>query len=98
MSYSSVGKKPFEKASKSSHHHIINDEVVQSALNNFYIPDVLPEVSISSLTVPHNSCEHSLKHVVAIDGGYTEIPLKIGYPSASLHFFNLELYILKQKI
>ena len=47
MSYSSVGKKPFEKASKSSHHHIINDEVVQSALSNFYIPDVLPEVSIS---------------------------------------------------
>lgn len=87
MSYSSAGRKPFEKASKSSHHHIINDETVQIALSKFYVPKALPEASISDLTILHKPQEHFLEHVVAIDGGYTETLLKTGYPNASLHFF-----------
>ncbi|KGF26648.1 DNA double-strand break repair nuclease NurA [Oligella urethralis] len=87
MSYSSFGAKPYERASKSSHHHIINDPSVKEALNKLYIPPRVEGVGIEDLLVKHKPLQASIQHIVAIDGGYTEVPLRDSYPSAKLHFF-----------
>lgn len=87
MSYSSKGAKPYERASKSSHHHIINDPSVIKALSDLYMPPRSDSVSLNSLLIDYKPIETEIQHVVAIDGGYTEIPLRDGYPASAIHFF-----------
>ncbi len=87
MSYSKTGAKPFEYASKASHHHIINDPSVVAALSQLYVPDKTTESDLKSILVPFEPETTAIEHVIAIDGGYTEAPLRDGYPSAILTFF-----------
>lgn len=85
MSYSTTGPKPFEKASKSSHHHVINDPVVASMLKRLYVPPRTPvDAGVFAPFIPQ---ETEIQHVVAIDGGYSEVPIQAGYPAASINFF-----------
>lgn len=87
MSYSTTGPKPYERASKSSHHHIINDESVVAALKALHMPPKAEEAGLENLLVPFEAQTTSIQHVVAIDGGYTEVPIHDGYPFAAIHFF-----------
>ncbi|MET3496472.1 hypothetical protein [Variovorax boronicumulans] len=87
MSYSSNGPKPYERASKSSHHHIINDESVKESLKGLFLPPKSDNVSLEQLLCKFVPTQTSIQHVVAVDGGYTEVPLREGYPSAAMHFF-----------
>lgn len=87
MSYSTTGPKPYERASKSSHHHIINDESVLAALKGLQLPPKSDDVSLKDLLCKFEPVQTTIQHVVAVDGGYTEVPLRDGYPSAALHFF-----------
>lgn len=87
MSYSSSGAKPYERASKSSHHHIINDPSVKETLKNLHIPPKVTSVSFKDFLVKHLPSQTNIQHIVAIDGGYTEVPLRNSYPAARLHFF-----------
>lgn len=87
MSYSATGPKPFERASKSSHHHIVNDPEVVAALQRLYIPPKASAADLKSLLQPFAPVDTKIEHIVAIDGGYTEVPVKDGYPSATIHFF-----------
>jgi len=87
MTYSSSGPKPYERASKASHHHIINDPAVVDEVKRLYIPPKAADADMKSLTIDFVPQETSITDVVAIDGGYTEAPLREGYPSASIHFF-----------
>lgn len=87
MSYSTKGAKPYERASKSSHHHIINDPSVINALSGLYMPPRSDSVNLNSILIDYKPTETEIQHVVAIDGGYTEIPLRDGYPASAIHFF-----------
>jgi hypothetical protein len=87
MSYSSSGLKPYEHASKSSHHHVINDETVSAALKTLYLPPKSDTSEVKKYLVEFEPAASSIQHVVAIDGGYTEVPIREGFPSAAIHFF-----------
>lgn len=87
MSYSTNGPKPFERASKSSHHYVINDPEVASALALLHLPPREETEPLKNLVIPFSPVASRVEHVVAIDGGYSEVPIREGYPSASIHFF-----------
>lgn len=87
MTYSSTGPKPFERASKSSHHHIINDAEVVAVLKQLYVPPQSTKEDLISSVELFSPVESQIQHIVAIDGGYTEVPIKEGYPAATIHFF-----------
>ncbi len=89
MSYSE-GKRPFERASKSSHSHIINDADVQSFLATCVLPTAADEVDVASLA--HDLVEapvQSVKGVIAIDGGYQDVVIRESFPSATFAFLQL---------
>lgn len=90
MSYSSTGGKPFERASKSSHHHIINDPLVKSVLDNLEFPPKETAFDYDANTINVEAPEYSnIKHIIAIDGGFTETYVREGFPSSAIHFFQL---------
>lgn len=93
MAYASKqGRRPAEYASKSAHSHVIKDPVVQAFLGtcNLSNPgeeDALPleQRCIDYLPVTNNP----IQYVIAIDGGYTEVPVREKFPSATVSFFQL---------
>jgi len=87
MTYSSKGAKPIEYASKATHHHVINDPAVQALVGNLHVPPTEDLGTIASAAIPFTPVETTITDVFAIDGGYTESPLRDGFPSATLHFF-----------
>ncbi|OGA84792.1 MAG: NurA domain-containing protein [Burkholderiales bacterium RIFCSPHIGHO2_01_FULL_63_240] len=87
MSYSSTGPKPYERASKSSHHHVINDEAVVAALKSLQVPPKADTGEVTKRLIPFMPVKTSILHVVAVDGGYTEVPVREGFPAAAIHFF-----------
>ena len=87
MSYSSSGPKPYERASKSSHHHVINDVAVSEALKALYVPPKGDTSEVKKYLINFEPTASPIQHVVAIDGGYTEVPIREGFPSSTIHFF-----------
>jgi hypothetical protein len=87
MSYNSSGPKPFERASKSSHHHLINDPAVVAVVEDLHVPPQSDVGDLKALLTTFLPVDSKVEHVVAIDGGYTEIPIRSSFPSASMHFF-----------
>ena len=87
MSYSSNGRRPIELASKSSHHHIINDPEVQRVLGRIYRPPRDAGASIEEMCVPHVlPAENPIEFFITVDGGYTETAIEKEYPSRLIHF------------
>ncbi len=88
MGYSKTGPKPYESASKASHHHIINDPVVQTMLQSLWVPPPMKNESVADLVQTFQPVKSSpVTDVVAIDGGYTETLVRKDFPSALIHFF-----------
>jgi hypothetical protein len=89
MGYSGrTGRRPAEYASRNSHTNIINDKTVQGFLEGCHLPPKNEDVSISSSLVEKiNKCPNPIKHIIAIDGGYTEVPVRKEFPSARIAFF-----------
>lgn len=87
MSYNAGGRRPFERASRSAHHHIINDSDVQALLSASWIPGAR-EVSEAewSLAEPDLQALRSVEHVIAIDGSFTETVVQPSYPSSTIGF------------
>lgn len=88
MAYSSR-RRPPEYASKTSHSQIIQDSDVQSFISGCNIPK-----PIEDITIPHDQQfvfspikKNPIKQIVAIDGGYEEIPVRSEFPSATICFF-----------
>ena len=103
MAYVSArGRKPMERASKISHNEIIASAEVQSLLAECTIPTPAEERVLADLLVERVPVdERRIRHVVAIDGGYREAPVRSEFPSASVSFFTFgpllfELSDLKQ--
>jgi hypothetical protein len=97
MAYSSPrGRKPFERASKISHAEIINNQKVQDYLAGCSIPRAASGevVAARAVAVPP-PIDDRIRVVVAIDGGYTETPIRREFPSASIAFFTLGPLLFK---
>jgi hypothetical protein len=100
MAYSSrTGKRPEELASKSSHSHIINDEEVKAFLSNCEYPKSVEEVKLDVALVikVQYPDENPIEHIIAMDGGYTTIPVKRTFPSSLITFFQFGELLLNAK-
>jgi hypothetical protein len=98
MSYSSRGSKPFERASKSSHHHIVNDSSVQYVLSELDFPPREYTMDIKDRIVKYSPVKESkIKNIIAVDGGYTEANVRTGYPSSVIHFFQFGALYFKRE-
>jgi len=89
MAYrSKTGRRPDEAASKSSHSYLVNDPVVQKFLGHCKMPKRAEEVKLENL-IPHlpSADNAPITHIVAVDGGYTEVVVQAGFPSATMAFF-----------
>ncbi|MGK7941501.1 MAG: NurA domain-containing protein [Crocosphaera sp.] len=88
MGYTSKNnRRPFESASKASHHHIINDAEVQAVMKRLEEPPQADEVSIEQLIEDFEPSENNpVEVIIAVDGGYTEVILNKDFPSRTIHF------------
>jgi hypothetical protein len=89
MGFPSKNGRPYEMASKSSHTHIINDAEVRKYLAGCNLPKgcgdvVLPKDRCVQVKPPK---VNPVKHVIAVDGGYTEVSVQKRFPSSTVCFF-----------
>lgn len=92
MAYASRhGRRPAEYASKSAHSHVINDVTVQEFLAQCELPKRAGDVTLpESMRVPYEPVpDNPIKHIIAIDGGYSEIAVQTEFPSATICFFQM---------
>lgn len=99
MGYSSKNnRRPFEAASKASHHHIINDPEVQSLMSRIYKPPRSEEIPLDDITIDFEpSEENQIEAIIAVDGGYTEAILEKDFPSRTIHFLQFGALLFKQE-
>src|SRR6478672_1505044 len=89
-------RRPFEGASKASHHHIINDPEVKSVMERIYTPPKADNVSIDNLIVDFEPPSHNpVEAIIAVDGGYTEVILNKEFPSCTIHFLQFGALFFK---
>lgn len=87
MAYGSRGRRPVERASKSAHHHIINDEAVVNLVGQSWLPPTQNAVELPrGLIISNLGAELSIDHFIAIDGSYQEAVVRPEYPSSTLCF------------
>jgi hypothetical protein len=89
MGYASRhGKRPMELASKSAHSHVINDPEVKKYLEGCRLPQSVEDIKLDD-DVLHKVEDkpNPITHVIAIDGGTTEVPVKQSFPSSTVTFF-----------
>ena len=89
MAYrSKTGRRPDEAASKSSHSYVVNDPDVQKFMGRCTLPKRAEEVKLENL-IPHRPLEDDapISHILAVDGGYTEVVVQAEFPSATMAFF-----------
>lgn len=89
--------KPFERASKTAHTSIINDEVVKDFISNCHIPPFNDEFDPKDLifTEIPNIENNPIKTIITIDGGYTDVVVKESYPSSTFAFFQFGVLFFK---
>lgn len=92
MGYSSrAGRRPDEHASRSSHQHIISDDVVKEFCADCVLPDPPNVLDLEKYTLTKDADKllggNPIQHVIAVDGGYTEVVLRKEYPSSTMAFF-----------
>ncbi|MDB9345890.1 NurA domain-containing protein [Nodularia spumigena CS-586/05] len=99
MGYTSRNKRrPFEGASKASHHHLINDSEVQALMERIYKPPRSEDIPLNSLTVDFNPPSNNpVEAIIAVDGGYTEAILDKDFPSRTVHFLQFGALFFKQE-
>jgi hypothetical protein len=97
MGYQSKNnRRPFERASKSSHHYIINDPEVKLILDRIDKPSQSPEIPLANLIVDFDpSKENPVEAIIAADGGYTEVNIDKEFPSRTIHFLQFGALFFK---
>lgn len=87
MAYGSRGRRPFERASKSAHHHIINDEAVVKLVGRSWLPPPADDIALPpGILVAAPNSTSPVDHFIAIDGSYQEAVVRPEYPSSTLCF------------
>lgn len=99
MGYTSRNnRRPFEGASKASHHHIINDPEVQAVMERIYKPPQNDGLSLVELIEDFDPpANNPVEAIIAIDGGYTEVTLDKGFPSRTMHFSQFGALLFKSE-
>ncbi|MCL5429796.1 MAG: NurA domain-containing protein [Chloroflexi bacterium] len=90
MAYlSKKGRRPAEWASKSAHGHIIKDTTIQEFLKHCNLPKRAEDVSLANdqLIDVQEITNNPIQHVIAVDSGYTEVPVQVEFPTATICFF-----------
>jgi hypothetical protein len=95
MGYQSKdNRRPFERASKSSHHHIINDPEVKSIIERIHKPSQSPEIPLSNLIVDFDPPqENPVEAIIAADGGYTEVNIDKEFPSRTTSYSSVLCFL-----
>ncbi len=89
-------RRPFEGASKASHHHIINDSEVQAVMKRIYKPPQNDELSLSDFIENFEPTDNNpVEAIIAVDGGYTEVSIDKGFPSRNIHFSQFGALLFK---
>ena len=87
MAYNQIkGRKPFERASKIAHTHVLNNPDVQAFVNSCTLPSTPKKAHLEEFQKPIPKAECRVKHIIAIDGGVTEVSVRKEFPSAALAF------------
>jgi hypothetical protein len=78
-----------EQASKSAHGYVVRDSEVQKFLNRCALPRAASEVKLEehALFGVKEIEANPIRHIVAVDSGYTEVPVQTRFPSSTLCFF-----------
>jgi hypothetical protein len=98
MGYSSDGPKPFERASRAQHHHIINDTSVQALIGRCWLPAPSEKPAFQSILVQQQPVDADpVAYVIAVDGGYAETPVRTEFPSASIAFLQFGALLFRQE-
>jgi hypothetical protein len=90
MSYARrLGRRPMEQASKVAHSHVISDATVKAFIDRCAQPQSSADIDLGAHRVIELQAVHPnpIKHVVAIDSGFTEVPVSKAFPSSVLGFF-----------
>jgi hypothetical protein len=98
MGYTSrTGRRPNEYASKSAHAHVIKDAVVQDFLKQCDLPKKASDIKLASHTMfSLTPLEiNPTTHVIAIDGGFTEVIVQPEFPSSRICFFQFGALIFE---
>lgn len=87
MAYGQIkGRKPFERASKIAHTNILNNPDVQEFVETCTLPSAPQGETLEALQKPLPPAEKRIEHVIAVDGGMTEVLVRKEFPSASMAF------------
>lgn len=100
MGYTSKrGRRPNEYASRAAHSHVIKDTAVQTFLAKCELPKRSSEISLEGpqFMAYEPLAENPIQHVIAIDGGYNEVPVQLEFPSATVCFFQIGALIFSVK-
>ena len=98
MSYTSKnGRRPNEYASKTSHGYIIRDPEVSEFLDKCNLPKMADDVEVpANLQFSLEEMENNpIKHIVAVDGGRSEVFVRKDFPSSTLTFFQFGALFFK---
>ena len=91
-------RRPFEAASKASHHHIINDVEVQQLLTRLYKPPRPDDIPLDDFTFDVVAPQsNQAEAIIAVDGGYTEAVIDKDFPSRTMHFLQFGALLFKQE-
>ena len=96
---SRYGRRPQELASKSAHTFVINDENVIAFLANCKLPTTEDQILIDPkyLYTVKDPDKDEIKAIIAVDGGYTEVPVNKSFPSSTISFFQFGALLLRIK-
>ena len=97
MGYSSQGRKPIERASKISHAEVINSPAVKEFVARCMMPTRSSgsELGPLLLRLDDDVDTSDVRAVIAIDGGFTEAPVRDEFPFASIAFYTFGPLLLE---
>lgn len=90
MSYGNqYSNKPFERASKTSHTGMINDSAVKEFLGTCRTPPSRSDIDDRSIVFQEAGevSNNPIKHIITVDGGYSNIVVEEAFPSSTITFF-----------
>lgn len=100
MGYTSrYGRRPQEAASKSAHTFIINDDNVKQFLKHCNLPNTADQITLDEkfLYDVKDPDKNDIQIIIAVDGGYTEVPVNRSFPSSTISFFQFGASLVKTK-
>lgn len=90
MGSTSRSHKPNEWAAKINHTHIINDPFIKHFISKCTLPKGsydIEEGDVDGVEILDKDIDNPVKHILAVDGGYTTVEVKKNFPSAQFAFF-----------